>query len=473
MRRVRCKQAAVVLVVLFPYAFQLAPADAVTNLKVTTLGYDSKMNLTQTYTAPSGGSNLSGTQMKYDELGRATFVRRYANPQLAPSNADAVSLYVYDVAGNLSKFGYKAPSVDTYPDTVSNLTGTYDVVTEYTYDALRRKTKERRSLGTYSRGETVYQYDSNGNVTNQKVLKEGTTYLTTTSEYDVLNRVTKVIDPELHFRTITYDVRGLRRADVGSSSGGTPLERNVWFYDGVGRVVTSATALPNGALTSFNVVSDRVTQYTYDADSHMLTQTNYNRGTSTPLNTINQYDGIGRLTKRTDPAELYTTMLYDAEGRVTERRVYDGIGNRTFQQRYDDLGNLKYDIRVASNPANSLTTEYDYDVAGQLTRTVDAASSIMTYAYDALGRQTERIEDAAVGGIARRTAYTYDSLGRLITLTAFANDSAPQQQFTTYEYDPSSWGGPHPNPMMVVTYPNSPNGDLALYWYDLTGRLTK
>jgi YD repeat-containing protein len=468
MRRVRCNQAAVVLVVPFPYSFQLAPANAVTNLKVTTFKYDGKMNLTQTYTAPSGGSNLSGTQMKYDELGRETFVRRYANPQLAPTNADAVSLYGYDVAGNLSKLVYKGLSHTT--GTEGNPTDSDDMVTEYTYDALRRKTKDRRSLGTYSRGETVYQYDSNGNVTNQKVLQEGTTYLTTSSEYDVLNRVTKVIDPELHFRTITYDVRGLRRADVGSSSGGTPLERNVWFYDRVGRVVTTATASPSGALTTFNVASDRVTQYTYDPDGHMLTQTNYNQGASTPLNTINQYDGIGRLTKTTDPAGLYTTMLYDAEGRVIEGRVYDGIGNRTFQQRYDDLGNLQYDIRVASNAANNLTTQYGYDVAGQLTGAVDPTSVTTTYTYDALGVQTRRVEDS--GGIARTTDYTYDSLGRLITLTAFDNDSSPPQQSTIYEYDPSTWGGPTTSPMILVTYPNFPYNDLAVYWYDLTGRLS-
>jgi len=101
----------------------------------------------------------------------------------------------------------------------------------------------------------------------------------------------------------------------------------------------------------------------------------------------------------------------------------------TKQWEFDPNGNI---VRSVVDPCGlALTTEYEYDAVGRVTkRTVQrdmASSLITTYSYDPLGRVIERTVDPDSLGLA--TEYEYDGCGRIIKVTN------PRGISTDYDYD--------------------------------------
>ena len=100
-------------------------------------------------------------------------------------------------------------------------------------------------------------------------------------------------------------------------------------------------------------------------------------------------------------------------------------------------------------------TVYTYDAAGELLTTTTgvftATAATTSYCYDPNGDKTASVApDGNTSAVATcsgsspygtsssyQTAYSYDSLGELVTKTAPATSAAPSGQVTTYTYDPA------------------------------------
>ncbi len=443
--RAVCFAATVLLVTLGDVQVSFADDPSFFQL-TTTYEYDSKFQVTKTKLnsmSSTGSTELikAVTLNEYDELGRVTNARRVQS-WYGPSANDPTTKYVYDVTGSISK--------------TIRVGETADAVTEYDYDAFGRNVTTIDPVG----GEIAYEYDEGGNVTKQSRLVSGTTYADTLMAHDSLGRVTKTTDPAGHYRESSYNSRGLPYKQTAKNSGGTALSKQQLYYDNASRALTTVD-FADAAQSSWSETADTVRKTTYDVDGNVLTHTSYNMKSSTPLETINEYDGYGRMTKTTDPGGLHTTMEYDGAQHLTRRLEYDGIGTRTVDLVYDDFDRMTKEIALASDSADDLTTTYTFDVLNRLEQYKDPESVPSSTVHNNLNQVY--IKTRGTNEYQTEIMY-YDLLGRMVTHQTQDTIPSPSvTQNTIYKYDLAGR-------RTQVVYPDGGDVDYA---FDLAGRMTK
>jgi RHS repeat-associated protein len=208
------------------------------------------------------------------------------------------------------------------------------------------------------------------------------------------------------------------------------------------------------------------------------------------------YDDFGNLTKEVDPIveepeDHVTTCEYEyypdpPTGRLKKKTCADRNGH-VAQWEYDEDGTL---WRETVDPDNlAIVTEYEYDAAGRLTKKIvyrgpDFTDPVVTVLdYDAIGRLVQQIRDPAglhlttnyeydgQGNITRwvtprgvPTDYHYDPRGRLVTQTVDPGDPPDHLALTTfYAYDDCD------NLTLII----DPNGNETIYQYDNRNRPIK
>jgi len=388
--------------------------------------YDDVGDVTATWVHDAAGTTLAYTSSDYDALGRQSEVISYAGD----SSRNVTNEYQYDVSGNLS-----IQSVKTTGD---------DFKTTYWYDILGRQITVQgpsTSAGTNEMPETLYEYDNNGNVITERVLLDdsGTAvYAVTGMAYDELGRVTKRTDPGDHYRETYYDSLGRVVRELAKNSDNNNLAQSRTVYDATGRAISRIRMLyaDTASTSSADVTIDNVTVYDYDVDGRVATQSSFNMGSSTPLLTSSEYDGLGRLTKTTDPAGNISERQYDGSGLVTKSIEASTEGRSiTAQMSYGDGNRLIQSVVLGDGSTADLTTQYAYDCVGRRTSVTDPKGYETKYEYDLLGRQTKVIEEDPEGGSNNReTEYIFSKQGLLAT--QIAHDS-PNNQTTIYEYAPN------------------------------------
>jgi RHS repeat-associated protein len=174
--------------------------------------------------------------------------------------------------------------------------------------------------------------------------------------------------------------------------------------------------------------------------------------------TLYEYDGVGNVTKITDPRGKVTTFTYDALDRPTQQ--VQPVANATSTapttgMAYDGLNQLK----SVTDPRNLITTYTNTGLGDQtLLVSPDTGTGVLT--YDAAGNVLTR-KDARN----KTTTFTYDALNRL-TKASYATGVA-----TVLEYDGGTAGAP--NAKGRLTKLTDESGTTA-YSYDGFGRvLTK
>jgi len=183
--------------------------------------------------------------------------------------------------------------------------------------------------------------------------------------------------------------------------------------------------------------------------------------------TTYSYDALKRLLGRTqDPGGLNarTNYNYDVAGQLTS--VTDPVGGTTTYV-YDDLGNL---LETASPDAGVI--RYNYDETGNLVTKLDAKGQSFSYTYDSLNRLT--LLDAP--GTMDDIVYSYDGCtngaGNLCAITldtsivgysydAFGN--VTDTQTMVYGYDAASR-------IRTMAYPS---GSVVNYSYDMAGQVNR
>lgn len=427
--------------------------------------YDANHYLTGQRVEVSDGVNiLSATESSTDALGREV-------KNIAGTGATEITTeYSYDVAGNMTR------------RTIEN--GDSDVLTQYTYDVLGRQVTVQgpsTELGGDDCPEVHYVYDSGGNAVTQSTKvghsagSEPSEYAAVYSEYDALNRVIHTIEDQGGHRRTFYNSRSLPiREYAYKANGSTPLQQIRTEYDAAGRVISRAVMLDPANSGDVDVTRDQVVVYGYDNDGRVTQQTVYGMRSSTARNTVKEYDGLGRLTKTTDPKGVEESLQYDGSGLVTRRIVDDDVAPRTTDMAYDSDGRMTMSIAVGP-PA--LTTWYAYDGLGRRTEVTDPEDRVTVHVYDTLGREVTKIEDS--GGLNRTTEYKYSKRG---VLTAIVANDGNDDQETLYGYAPcgqvASITYPDNGVMSYSYYPSGsvkeridPAGNTLKYFYDKRGLL--
>jgi RHS repeat-associated protein len=393
---------------------------------VTTFTYDANDNLltetnalgkTTTYTYDANDHRISITdplsqltQFTYNGLGK---VLTTTDPLLH------VTTNNYNGSGNL------LTTKDALNNTTTFVYSPFDGQRILTTDALNNSThygytngyltKETDALGH----ETTFSYDPNGNRASQTVKRTNALgqleTITTSYEYDKLNRLKKTTFADSSFTQVEYNSIGQQGATIDQLG-----HRTEFTYDDMGRL--TRTDYPDGTHD----------ETTYDAEGRRLTSKD-RAGHVTSYT----YDELRRLTKTTYPDNTFTSTTYDAAGQVmttTDARSnithyeYDNAGRRTKVRNalnqettfaYDASGN-----QLSTTDALSHTTTYEYDLNNRRIKTIYADSSFDAVGYDALGRSSSKTDQAG-----KTSQFTYDELGRLTKV----KDALAQE--TVYAYD--------------------------------------
>ncbi|WP_433297556.1 polymorphic toxin-type HINT domain-containing protein [Actinoplanes sp. CA-030573] len=371
-----------------------------------------------------------------------------------------------DVANKVARFRYTAAG------DLALVTSPTGLVTEYTYDALGRKIKEKVTSdsfpsgvvttfayddfghnttttgpvtvnavdGTRHQAVTTNQYDVDGNVIRTVVkdaLDANEPERVTTIEYDEHNHPTRTVNPEGDEQTEGWDKFGNRTSvvdgngnhyeyaftarnklaevrlydwdDDGTKTGnGDFVVLNSYAYDYGGRMVVQIDSM------------GRRTEYTYLGDDKLA---------KVVLKNFHNPDGSTR-------DYVLEDNTYDAAGNLT-KSVIDN-GTKTTTNTFDKLGRT---ATTAFDPTGlNRATTYQYDVLGNVTRTTttgntsnvpwlveSGATNVVSHVYNDKGQLEQ--EKELDGTAARTTAYTYDQRGLTLTVTD------PRGGVTTFKYD--------------------------------------
>ena len=224
--------------------------------------------------------------------------------------------------------------------------------TSYEYDLLDRLTRVVDRNG-YA---TVYEYDANGNRTAVHYANG----FTTTYDYDLLNRLICEKTIDIDGDIVVQYVYTLGAA--GERKSVTELDRTVEYsYDSLYRL-TSETITEGEKVTvytyAYDNVSNRIlktvngeeTVYTYNALNQLVSENDI----------VYEYDLNGNTVRMTSPSKS-ALYVYNAENRLIRATVQSGNNVSVEEYEYDYAGN-----RIAKSSEGEYT-KYLLDINGELT----------------------------------------------------------------------------------------------------------
>ena len=468
--------------------------------------------------------NSSGSYMEtillyeYDARGNITaFWNEQANGNKA--NTDFKTTYVYDTSsGNFNQLLSKTYKQNASTTICESHTLTVDKksisITEilvnnvvktkkqFLYNSRGEVTSERAFKdGFVNYVETFYVYDAHGNLVNiintgikdvdgnlvagtpgvgsaagriavtfvYNIMGKLISYTdargnTTTYQYDVLGRVTKVIHADSTFQTMGYDDAN-NILTITNELG----NQKKYFYDGFGNLLRVYDA----------TVGQFLTTNTYDAKMRLATSNNHNNSANS-VQTTYTYDYMGRVISQQTKDKngvvvAWQTSTYDnaANGGQYQKVTHTVVGDvnapsnvssiyfnksgllekqsRTFNNveyfdyfTYDYVGNLlteKTAIAVQNYNQVPYTAKYEYDFAGRVIKQYNVAGVFATFVYDALGNLISSTDYAAnASGAPYSTTYVYDDMGRLIqeNIPMEKNGGTIYYSVNKYFYDANS-----------------------------------
>jgi RHS repeat-associated protein len=362
--------------------------------------------------------------------------------------------YTYDAENRLltrSTTGEPTASF-TYTPTGKYATSTAgDGTVNYSYDPLDRLTTKATPEGTLS-----YTYYANGNV--ESIVSSNTNGVSVTLTWDVLNRLSTVIDNRLpsgaNTAVYTYDPAG-NVATVTYPNG----FQTTFTYDQLSRINAVSTPVSSytyqlgltGIRTGATEGNGRTLTWNYDGIYRLTNETisndssNNNGSTSYGLDPVgNRLSAVSSLTSIAsgsfsyNPDDEVSSETYDANGNVlstggmtytydSENHMTSATGNgKVVTMVYDAFGN-----RV-SKTVNNVTTQYlvedDVNPTGlpQVLEEVQNGAAVRTYTYG-----LQRVsESQMVSGTLTTSFYGYDGAGSVRQLTNSAGAVTD-----AYEYD--------------------------------------
>ncbi len=452
--------------------------------------YDGVGNEVETIQAVGLDGQERHTHKVYDGEGRITQI---TDPMGGETR------YTYDILGNQTRI------IDANGGEQIN-----------TFDALGRHLSSLSAGGIL----TTNRYDLRGNIlSTTQSFADGTDARTTTYAYDVLDRQTRVTDPQGFSTALSYDAfgnqiqvtHGLYLLEPDDDAYDPALaaqafeQSNRFDYDALNRMTGMTDAEGNRTEYGYNAVGNRTrlteaadtaprtTEYRYDGANRLVETINPEGGISR-----NTYDAAGnrigesilqRAAPNADSEAVWIERHYEYDGNARVIAEIDGEGNRT-EYSYDAMGNQIAITQGVGSEAERATAQ-EYDLNNRLAAEIDGEGNRTEYAYDALGNRTQ-VTDAlgheahyyydAAGNLSAVVdpqgyvnAFSYDSAGNRTEERVYANpysgtidaDEIPRPEATeadrisTTEYDRN-------NQAVVRT---APDGSRSEYRYDAVGNL--
>ncbi|MER7366332.1 polymorphic toxin-type HINT domain-containing protein [Nonomuraea wenchangensis] len=470
--------------------------------RLTTSGYDRTGRLTSTigmaYTPPGGTALTPKTAYAYDPAGRlikTTGPRGYVtsidydalgnpvrvtDPSLAPGQTPGQWISEYDLLGE---------ELATIDPTGARVQATYDDLGRQ----ITRTVLERTP--TTAAYVTKLEYNDAGDLTKITLPGDKSTSYTV----NAAGEVTAETDPLQHTTSYAYDLVG-RPAKVTNAEGNASLAG----YDPAGRMTSLKRLDKTGAvvrtlgygydpasnLTQLTSGEGHVTRRTFDA-TNQLTELVEPVSATKSITTSFGYDATGARTRLTDGRGNATWTSYNSLGLIetltepattahpnladrTWTHTYDAAGNETallqpggvrLDREYDALDRL---VKVSGSGAGIVVPDktYGYDLAdrattvgdqsleyndrGLLTKISPPTGAASTFAYDAVGNPTQRVDATGT------TTYTWDAADRLKTVT-----DPVSGRTNTYDYDKA-------DRLATITSANPVN--TQVYTYDAVDR---
>ncbi|GEM_PF-1389699 len=346
---------------------------------VTTYGYSLHGLVTQ-ITSPDGSS----LTLEYDDARRLTAIQNSVGDRLE---------YTVDTAGNRTEERIR----DASGTLVGQMTQVFDDLGRLTSSLGAEGQNTRYAYGPEDRQSTMI--DPKGGATGQ--------------QFDELYRLVRSEDALTHVTQLSYDPRDNVASVTDARSLSTSYEYNE--HNEVIRRVSPDTG---------------VTTYAYDQAGNVIQMTDA-RGVTTQYT----YDAINRLATVAyiSQPNQNVVYIYDQQDLTPDDNVYNaGVGRLTSmtdesgstQFRYDDRGNLieaRQEITGVFGSALTLTTQYAYDAADQLTGITYPSGAQVSYTRDVHGRiaSIDATYDTDTGAATNSVlgAIGYSAFGRLQTGT--------------------------------------------------------
>ena len=389
---------------------------------VTLYDLDGESCESQVKQADANGGNVQWavTDTTYDADGNAY-------QTVSPANAAGVRPTSYSFYNGLGEMCFSQTPLDV-------TAGEY---TQYKYDTLGEQTEVVGPAAGGVSSDTKTTYDAADNAVTSKVLKAalsgGTTWETTTTDYDNDGNVVSKTDPDNDTTSYSYDAAGDMLTETDPDG-----QTTVDTYDAAGDMLTTdvdGQTTTNvydafGDETSSTDPRQQTTTYTVDAFGQVVAQTQPGASATETV-----YNDLGQMTSQTDSDGKTTDYCYDAEGRCiqttdsdgqTTTYQYDLDGNRTSMTdpdgnttttAYDLDGNKISQTVTNSSGATVGSQQWSYDADGNCTSSTDADGRTTKYQYDVndqlIGEQWYDAQDNCTNTV----QYSYDSLDELLDVS--------------------------------------------------------
>ncbi|MGW3364317.1 LamG-like jellyroll fold domain-containing protein [Streptosporangium canum] len=343
---------------------------------------------------------------------------------------------VHAKTGGLTKITVTDPNNNTLKydhdawrgDRLVSQTDQLEKITSYVYD-----TGGFLAKVTDPNNNVVEQVnDARGNTTSVKTCRTATSCQTTRQSY--YRNTADEFDPRNDRVTVSRDARSASATDNTYAT-----TRELTARGDVAKVTSPATAdFPNGrSVTSIYTDGTEPAVGGGTTPAGLVKSQKNAKGDESTY----RYSATGDLAEQTSPSGLKVTFAYDGLGRVTSRTEVsaanpDGVTS-TFT--YDGLGRV--------------LTQSGAGVKNEVTNVTHTAK--ITYTYDADGnRLTETLADLTGGDPARTTTSTYDTFGRVETVTD------PEGGLARTSWDVTGAQASTTDPMgMVLTYAYTKRGE--------------
>lgn len=216
------------------------------------------------------------------------------------------------------------------------------------------------------------------------------------------------------------------------------------------------TAYPN-FITSATDSAGRTVKYAYDSTGRLITVTDANGGITTY-----GYDAANRVVSITDPRGIkFLTNVYDSSGRVADQTLGDGKSRYHFDYT-SGTGGVVSKTNLTDPNGNVRSVLFNGD--GYPTSDTQAAGTPVaqttTYVRGAGGNPN--LVRSFTDALNRTTAYTYDALGNVTTVTYLSGTAKAVTWKFTYE----------PSFQQLLTIEN-PLGLVTSFAYDGAVRLSQ
>jgi YD repeat-containing protein len=419
------------------------------------------LTLTYGYTTVSGSSLLTSVSYNTSPVTSQTYLYEnisypFALTGITDENGNRYATWAYDGTGRAtsSQHGTGTTIADymqvSYDDTTGNrtVTGPLGIQETYKFTTLQGLSKvseiDRAANGTVAAATRTFGYDTNGYLNASTDWDTNSTTYVNNAHGDPTTINEAVAAPVARTTTIAYDTTWVHLPHTITTPGTTTTDN----YDATtGNLLTQVLTDTTTQTIPYSTNGQtRTTTYTYTATGQLhtvqLPRTDvvakttyaYTGGTLTsitdPLShvtTINTYTGGGLPLTITDPNSVLTTLAYDSRLRLHTKIVTISGGSLTTTWDHDAAGNL---TKLTQPDATYLS--YAFDNAHRLNKITNANGELMPLTLDGNSDVTQVLWQTATPVTKRTNTATYDALGRRLTAVG------GMSQTTNYGYDSQS-----------------------------------